>query len=152
MPVLATDTNPEAAPNTEKTVAEPPRFSFKFRGRKFSAWTQDDTGGPQVCLACEIGSLPYSAENRDGRRAGLMILSAAGHILSSRLLLTDFHRISLMTTARIADTGDIKSVVAAAATSLLCNLPLIELMENSLSPDASGPEMQEPAVASSDAA
>jgi hypothetical protein len=51
-----------------------------------------------------------------------MILSAAGSILSSRLLLTDFHKISLLTTAKITDTEDFKSIVATAAASVLGSL------------------------------
>lgn len=137
MPALATDTSPESTPIAENAATEAANFSFRFQDRKFRAWTQNDAGGPQVYLACEIGHLPYSAENREGRRAGLMILSAAASILSSRLLLTDFHRISLLTTARITDTEDLKSVVAVAAASLLGSLPLIELMETSLAPAAS---------------
>jgi hypothetical protein len=122
MPVLATDTSPESTPIAEKAATEAPNFSFRSQDRNFRAWTQNDAGGPRVYLACEIGQLPYSAENREGRRAGLMILSAAGSILSSRLLLTDFHKISLLTTAKITDTEDFKSIVATAAASVLGSL------------------------------
>ena len=80
--------------------------------------------------------MPYSAENREGRRAGLMILRAASTISSARLLLTDFHKISLLTTVKITDTKDMKSVVVAAAASLIGSLPLIELMEDSIDPTA----------------
>jgi len=134
MSALAADTLPEAPAMVSDDSDAPPNFSFRYRDRKFQAWTQDDADGPTVYLACELGHLPYSAENRDGRRTGLMILSAASSILSARLMLTDFHRISLLTTKKISDSADLQSVVAAAAASVVGSLPLIELMESSVSP------------------
>lgn len=134
MPALAADTLSDAPEMVSDDSGALPNFSFQFGERKFQAWAQEDDGGPTVYLACELGHLPYSAENRDGRRTGLMILSAASTILSARLMLTDFHRISLLTTRKISDTGDLQSVVAAAAASVIGTLPLIELMETSVSP------------------
>lgn len=141
MPALAPDAPAIAADENEPSASDSdnasPNFYFHYQDRKFQAWTQEDAGGPTVYLACELGHLPYSAENRDGRRKGLMILSAASTILSARLMLTDFHRVSLLTTAKIADTEDMTSVMAAAAASVIGSLPLIELMEKSVTPAAS---------------
>lgn len=134
MPALAADTQPDTSALVSEDPGALPNFSFRYGDRKFKAWTQEDAGGPTVYLVCELGHLPYSAENRDGRRAGLMILSAARSIVSARLMLTDFHRISLVTTQKISDTADLQSVVAAAAASVIGSLPLIELMESSVSP------------------
>ena len=87
-----------------------------------------------VLVSCYVGHLPYSAENREGCRNGLMILSAVGATLSARLMLTDFHKISLLTSRRITSAKDLKSVVSGAAASVISSLPLIELMEASLAP------------------
>jgi len=87
-----------------------------------------------VLVSCDVGHLPYSAENRGGRRNGLMILSAVSATLSARLMLTDFHKISLLTSLRITSAEDLKSVVSGAAASVISSLPLIELMEASLAP------------------
>ena len=78
-----------------------------------------------VYLACEIGHLPYSAENREGRRTGLMVLSGAGSILSARLMLTDCYKISLLTAIQVADAEDVRSVISAAAASVVGSFPLI---------------------------
>tara|TARA_R110000868_G_scaffold231583_2_gene484999 strand:+ start:57 stop:527 length:471 start_codon:yes stop_codon:yes gene_type:complete len=147
MPALAIDTPPDSAPERDVIAkddpAETPNFSFRFRGRRFSVWVQTSANGPEVYLACEIGRLPFSAENRDGRRAALMILSAAGSILSpasSRLMLSDLHAISLLSISKIDDATDSKSIVAAAAAGVVANLPLIELMETSISPAVAAPD------------
>lgn len=145
MSASAAESNPDApptsaddaAPSVSDEAASTPNFSFRYQDRDFKAWTQRDAGGSTVYLACELGHLPYSAENRDGRRAALMILSAASSILSARLMLTDFHKISLLTTAKLADCEDVKSVVATTAAGVIDSLPLIELMETSVSTAAS---------------
>jgi hypothetical protein len=134
MSALATDAPPPSADVAEDDAAETPNFSFRFQNRRFQAWTQEDSQGPMVYLACEIGHLPYSAENREGRRTSLMILSGAGSILSARLMLTDFHKISLLTAIKITDAKDLRGVVSAAAASVVSSLPLIELMELSVTP------------------
>ena len=87
-----------------------------------------------VLVSCDVGHLPYSAENREGRRNDLMILSAVGATLSARLMLTDLHKISLLTSLKITSAEDLKSVVSGAAASVIGSLPLIELMEASLAP------------------
>ena len=134
MSALATDALPSSTEVSGDDAAETPNFSFRFQDRKFQAWTQEDAQGPMVYLACEIGHLPYSAENREGRRAGLMVLSGAGSILSARLMLTDFYKISLLTAIKVADAEDLKAVIAAAAASVISSLPLIQLMETSVTP------------------
>jgi hypothetical protein len=134
MSALATDALPSSTEVSGDDATETPNFSFRFQDRKFQAWTQEDAQGPMVYLSCEIGHLPYSAENREGRRAGLMVLSGAGSILSARLMLTDFYKISLLTAIKVADTEDLRAVVAAAAASVISSLPLIQLMETSVTP------------------
>jgi len=104
MSALASDALPSSTEVSGDDAAESSNFSFRFQDRKFQAWTQEDAQGPMVYLACEIGQLPYSAENREGRRAGLMVLSGAGSILSPWLMLTDFYKISLLTAIKVADT------------------------------------------------
>jgi hypothetical protein len=134
MSALASDAPPLSTEVTGDDAAETPHFSFRFQDRKFKVWTQEESQGSMVYLACEIGHLPYSAENREGRRAGLMVLSGAGSILSARLMLTDFYKISLLTAIKVADAEDLKAVIAAAAASVISSLPLIQLMETSVTP------------------
>ena len=139
MPALASDAPPSSAEVTGEDATETPNFSFHFQDRKFQVWVQEEAQGPMVYLACEIGHLPYSAENREGRRAGLMVLSGAGSILSARLMLTDFYKISLLTAIKVTDGADVRSVISAAAASVIGSLPLIQLMETSVTPPTADP-------------
>lgn len=137
MSALAAESCPEAPATAAGDANTSPKFSFRCQNRNFTAWALQDSSGPTVHVACELGHLPYSAENREGRRTGLMILSAASSILTARLMLTDFHKISLLTTTKITDCEDMKAVVTATAASVIDTLPLIELMESCLSPASS---------------
>jgi len=130
----AIDTATDSPPATGQEVAENPKFSFRCANRLFSVWTQPVADGAEVYVACELGHLPYSAENRERRRNGLMILSAAGAAISARLILTDFHRISLLANVTIPDIEDSKAIVAGAAASVVGMLPMIDLMESCVVP------------------
>lgn len=136
MTALAIDTQTDVPAKTTEETAEAPQFSFRCGNRWFTAWTQPNDDGTEVCVACELGHLPYSAENRERRRNGLMILSAAGAAVSARLLLTDFHKISLLASVAIQDAEDPKAIVSGAAASVMSMLPLIDLMESCVVPDA----------------
>lgn len=136
MTALATDTVTEVSSTSEDEAADAPQFSFLCGNRWFNVWTQPGADGTDVCVACELGHLPYSAENRERRRNGLMILSAAGAAVSARLLLTDFHKISLLASAAVDDVEDSKAIVSAAAACVVWMLPLIELMESCVVPGA----------------
>ena len=132
----AIDTATDSLPATGQEAAELPKFSFRCANRLFSVWTQPVADGAEVYVACELGHLPYSAENRERRRNGLMILSAAGAAISAQLILTDFHRISLLANATIPDIEDSKAIVSAAAASVIGMLPMIDLMESCVVPTA----------------
>lgn len=134
MTALAIDSATDVPDKTEDETADTPQFSFRSGNRWFNVWTQPTSDGSEVCVACELGHLPYSAENRERRRNGLMILSAAGAAVSARLILTDFHKISLLASVGIADTQDSQSIVSGAAASVLGMLPLIDLMESCVVP------------------
>ena len=86
--------------------------------------------------ACELGHLPNNAKNRKRRRNGLMILSAVGATVSARLLLTDFHKVSLLASVVIQDAEDSKAVMSGAAATFMSMLPLIDLMEPCVEPNA----------------
>ena len=90
---------------------------------------------------CELGHLPYSAENRKRRRNGLMILSAVGAAVSARLLLADFHKISLLASVVIQAAEDTKAVMSGAAVTFMSMLPLIDLMESCVEPNAPSSSM-----------
>lgn len=134
MTALATDTATEVSSASQNEATDTPQFSFRCGSRWFNVWTQPGADGTELCVACELGHLPYSAENRERRRNGLMILSAAGSAVSARLLLTDFHKISLLASAVVDDVEDSKAIVSAAAASMVWMLPLIELMESCVVP------------------
>ena len=136
MTALATDTATDIPAKTEDEAAEAPQFSFRCGNRSFSVWTQTNSDGSEVCVACELGHLPYSAENPENRRNGLMILSAAGAAVSARLILTDFSKISLLASMSIDDIHDSKTIVTGAAGSVIGILPLIDLMESCVVPTA----------------
>ena len=86
--------------------------------------------------ACELGHLPNNAKNRKRRRNGLMILSAVGATVSTRLLLTDFPKISLLASVVIQDAEDSQAVMSGAAATFMSMLPLIDLMESRVEPNA----------------
>jgi hypothetical protein len=134
MTALATENFIDIPVDSQDSESTSLHFSFQHRNRSFGVWTRTDAEGPMVLVSCGVGHLPYSAENREGRRNGLMILSAVGATLSARLMLTEFHKISLLTSLKITSAEDLKSVVSGAAASVIGSLPLIELMEASLAP------------------
>lgn len=134
MTALAIDETLDHQTSPANDAVESPKFSFRCGNRSFSVWTQPLPDGSEVCVACELGHLPYSAENRERRRNGLMLLSAAGAVVSARLILTDFHRISLLGSVAIDDIEDPKAVVTGAAASVIGMLPLIDLMETCVVP------------------
>lgn len=117
--------HPEAA-------ALPEGFTFRCMGHAYRAWVQDDRHGFGVYAACDVGILPYSAENRDARRSALLLLSRAGSIGRSRLMLTGFHRISVVTRAPLADPSDAVGIISAAAFAATSGAPLVGLMSSCL--------------------
>lgn len=135
MTALAIDAATDVSTDPENETTDAPQFSFRCAGRSFNVWTQPHADGAEICVACELGHLPYSAENRERRRNGLMILSAAGAAVSARLMLTDFHRISLLASIVMEDDQDQKSIVSGACASVISMLPLIELMDSCVVPN-----------------
>ena len=65
-----------------------------------------------------------------------MILSAVGAAVSARLSLTDLHKISLLSSIVIQNAEDSKAVVSGAAATVMNMLPLIDLMESCVVPNA----------------
>ena len=106
------------------------RFSFSVANRQYEAWIENQAAGQRVCVSCPLGHLPYSAENRTGRRAVLMLLSAAANLPMARLILTDFQKISLLVSESVSDAGDPKDVLAGAAAAVLKTNPLCELLDS----------------------
>lgn len=133
---LAIDSSADTPVNTDDETSESPKFSFRCSNPLFNVWTQPVFDGVEVYVACDLGHLPYSAENREGRRNGLMILSAAAAAISARLLLTDFHKISLLANVTVHDVQDSKAIVSGAAASVIGMLPMIDLMETCVVPTA----------------
>ena len=119
-------------------AALPEGFTFRCIGHSYRAWVQDDRHGFGVYAACDVGILPYSAENRDARRSALLLLSRAGSLGRSRLMLTDFHKISVVTRAPLADSSDTIAIVAAATHAAIGGTPLVQLMSNCLAVPPAG--------------
>lgn len=115
-------------------------FAFRSFDRDFDAWVQNDAHGPSVYVSCPVGVLPYSAENRDARRSALMLLSRVGTIARTRLVLSDFYRISIVARAPLDDPHDSVAILSSAAVAVLGSLPLIEFMGECLNrpPPAKG--------------
>jgi hypothetical protein len=128
---LAIDSSADTPVSTDDEASESPKFSFRCSNRLFNVWTHPVSDGVEVYVACDLGHLPYSAENRERRRNGLMILSAAGAAISARLLLTDFHKISLLANVTVQDS---KAIVSGAAASVIGMLPMIDLLETCVVP------------------
>lgn len=121
-----------ASPGAPDGAVEPARFTFRCLERKFDAWVQDDGFGPSVYVSCNVGVLPYSAENRDARRSALLLLSRAGTVARSRLVLTDFHRISVVTREKLDDPTDSVAILASTAAAIFHGRPLVELAASCL--------------------
>ena len=116
------------APRHPDTARPAEGFAFRCRGHACRGWLQDDRHGHGVYVACDVGILPYTAENRDGRRSALLVLSRAGSMGRSRLMLTEFHRISVVTRVPVADHTDSVAILSAAATAALAGMPLVDLI------------------------
>ncbi len=54
-----------------RAIAEPRRFSFKWRGVDFAARLDEHNGGLRLTLHSDLAALPYSAEDA-GERADLL--------------------------------------------------------------------------------
>lgn len=122
----------DSTPGTPDGTDEPSRFAFRCLDLDFDAWVQDDGYGPSVYVSCNVGLLPYTAENRDARRSALLLLSRAGTVARSRLVLTDFHRISVVTREKLYDPTDSVDILASAAAAVLRSRPLIDLAASCL--------------------
>lgn len=113
-------------------ASETVTFQFRCLGHSFRARINRSGENAELCVACDVGSLPYSVENRAARRNALMVLSRAGHIADTRLVLSGFHRISLMSCVPLGTEREISAVLVHAATAVLNALPLIGLMADCL--------------------
>tara|TARA_R110000787_G_scaffold103931_1_gene210578 strand:- start:86 stop:529 length:444 start_codon:yes stop_codon:yes gene_type:complete len=118
-----------AATSADGTVS----FNFQCFGLDFRAWTQASAAGSTLFLCCEVGALPYTAENRDARRNALILLSHAGDIDGAQLLLTDFSRVSVMASAPVRAGEDAVGLFARAAVLAIATAPFIELAVQCLS-------------------
>lgn len=112
--------------------ADSVRFRFRCLGHLFQAWTRKQGDGTSLCVSSEVGHLPYSAENHDGRRTALMLLSRAGSIADTRLLLTEFHCVSVISHVAVEDDRDPVALVGQAASAVMKIVPLIALLSDCL--------------------
>ena len=140
-PAVCTAETPEAS-DSAKNASSPQnahRFSFRCLNHSFEAWTQNDGDGPSVYVSCELGTLPYSAENRDCRRSALLLLSKAGTVARTRLMLSDFSRISIVAKTGLRDADDTVDLLSSVAAAVINSMPLITLTTECLSPATSPP-------------
>lgn len=123
-----------AFPETTRNDPGSETVSFHFRclGYDFRAWTHRENGRPGLSVACDVGSLPYTAENREARRNALLVLSRAGHIAGTRLILTGFQKISVLSSLPLGEDREVTDVIGGAAAAVINALPLIALMSDCL--------------------
>lgn len=118
----------------EAATADETDFSFRCLGYDFRAWIDADAGAPSLCVACDLGDLPFSAENRNGRRNALTVLSRTSDMGDTKLYLTGFRRISLLTKAPVSDADDTVELISRAAWSVCRVLGYIDMFGEFLGP------------------
>ncbi len=126
------------ARSVEAVAADQTDFSFRCLGYDFRAWIDSDAGTPSLCIACDLGDLPFSAENRQGRRNALTVLSRTSDLGDTKLYLTDFRRISLLTRVPVSDAGDTLELISRAAWSVCRVLGYIGMFGEFLGPPKPG--------------
>jgi hypothetical protein len=112
----------------EAAAADETDFTFRCLGYDFHAWIDTGAGAPSLCVACDLGDLPFSAENRNGRRNALTVLSRTSDLGDTKLYLTGFRRISLLTKAPVSDADDTVELISRAAWSVCRVLGYIDML------------------------
>lgn len=127
---------PDKAPTPAVTAdaRQAVSFDFQFHGCLYTAWLEAEGAHHRLSIACDVGNLPYSAENRDGRRSALVLLSRAGDLHGTHLILTDYHKVSLVRSCRVSGEHDPVNLISHAAAAVLNSMPLIEFVRECLSP------------------
>lgn len=102
-------------------------FGFRCLGHDFRAWIESGNGRQVMCVSCELGDLPYSAENGYGRRSALTLLSQAASFEGTRISLSGFRSVSLTTVVPVDDNDDAATRISRAVHAVLRAAPLIAL-------------------------
>lgn len=118
----------------DRTEHEIDAITFRFRclGHAFRAWIHREGETRSICVACDVGHLPYSAEDREGRRNALIVLSRAGHITGTRVVLSNFHRVSIVSSLPLGNDHSGAAILSGAVAAVLNATPLIGLMSECL--------------------
>lgn len=126
--------NTAASPAVTADGSQAISFDFQCNGHLFTSWMESDGDQHRLSIACDVGNLPYSAENRDGRRSALVLLSRAGDLHGTHLILTNYHKVSLIRSSTISGDHDPVTLISHAAASVMNTMPLIEFVKGCLSP------------------
>ncbi|MEK9646723.1 MAG: hypothetical protein VW547_14385, partial [Alphaproteobacteria bacterium] len=77
---------------------------------------------------CDLDDLPFSAENRNGRRNALTVISRTSDLGDTKLHLTGFRRILLLTKAPVSDADDTIELISRAARSVCRVIGYIDML------------------------
>ena len=104
-----------------RMVAEPRRFTFKWRGVDFSARLDGYNGGLRLTLHSDLAALPYSAEDAGERANLLAVVDAHGTGREGRFRVVCGQKIV------IEDAIDLTQTIDSTANSIITSLTILVL-------------------------
>ncbi len=110
---------------------QPLRLVFAYRGADFEARIETSPEA-RIALSAELGRIPYSMEQGDGRRVTQRIVEATADIPSGRIEVSETQDMSLMATAQPPLPLTPASVMAAITSLLLDFGPYIDLLRETI--------------------
>jgi hypothetical protein len=107
----------------------PVNFQFKWHGIPFTARVERSDAGPRLLLVGDLGPVPFSAEDAEGRRRLLSLAKWVDAKGACRFAVGQRHHLNLLGESRIAAPLTGTTIVAAATNCLLEARPYIDLVE-----------------------
>ncbi len=104
-----------------RAIAEPRRFTFKWRGVNFSARLDGHDGGLRLTLHSDLAALPYSAEDAGERADLLAVVDAFGNGRESKFRVVCGQKIV------IEDSIDLTQTIDSTVNSIITSLTILVL-------------------------
>ena len=127
-----------------RTVAEPRKFTFKWRGVDFSARLDGHNGGLRLTLHSDLAALPYSAEDAGERANLLAVVDAFGNGGVSKFRVICGQKIIIEDSINLTQTIDstMNSIITNLTILVLRLAPCLDLLAERAS--TNGEQLAEP--------
>lgn len=120
----------DAEQSLTRLAPEPPiNFQFRWQGIPFAARVDNTEAGLRLRMVGDLGPVPYSAENAEGRDRLLSLVQWADADGTCRFVVGRRQHLNLLGDARITMPLTGTAIVATATNFLLQARPYIDLAE-----------------------